>query len=111
MKFKTYYLYVIIVLAAAAVLLIVSNQQKSKQNTEVKMPEDEIHKGLEDPMKTPGKGNVSEEAIHQMEMLKKAAEENPDDTLKLREYADFLGQAHNQDEAIKQYEKILKKDP
>jgi tetratricopeptide (TPR) repeat protein len=112
MKFKTWYIYIIVVIAAAAVLVFVTSDQKTKQTTETQMPQDEIHKGLKDQTgKSPGKGNVSQEAIHQMEMLKKAAEENPDDTLKLREYADFLAQAHQQDEAIKEYEKILKKDP
>jgi len=45
-----------------------------------------------------------------MEQLKKATEENPDDTLALREYADFLSQAHKQNNAIELYNRILKKD-
>ena len=110
MKFKPYYLYIIIAIAAVAVLLIVTNDQNTtKQTNETKMPEDDIHKGLKE--NPPGKGNVSEEAIQQLDMLKKAVQENPNDTAKAREYADFLAQAHQQDEAIIQYEKILSKDP
>jgi len=59
----------------------------------------------------PSNGNVNPEVIKKMDALKSAAEKNPNDTAKVREYADFLAVAHKQDEAIVLYERILKKDP
>ena len=43
--------------------------------------------------------------------LKKAIESNPQDTLKMREYANLLGAAHHDQEAAKVFEKILAIDP
>jgi tetratricopeptide (TPR) repeat protein len=44
-------------------------------------------------------------------MLKEEVEENPKDTLKIREYADFLSAAHQPDEAINYYYNILSVNP
>ena len=54
--------------------------------------------------------NVSEEVKHKLEVMKKDVEANPADTLKIREYADFLAAAHHPEEAIVYYQKILEKD-
>lgn len=46
-----------------------------------------------------------------MAELKQAVDNNPKDTIKLKEYADFLAAAHKMDEAIQIYDRILKIDP
>jgi len=81
----------------------VSNQQ---------MPDDSIHKGLMNPIaQKPSKDNVMGSIMQHMEELKNDVEKHPNDTLKMREYADFLNEAHQKDQAIIYYQKILKKDP
>ncbi len=118
MKIKPIYIYGAIILIAA-IFLIVSTRQNNS-NTESnssninnqEMPQDDIHKNLENPTtEKPTKDNVSANVMHQLEMLKKAVEENPNDTTKLKEYADFLSAAHQPEKAIPYYEKILSKDP
>jgi tetratricopeptide (TPR) repeat protein len=113
MKFKPLYAYLSLVVILI-VLLVIFTQKKSNQSTpditSQEMPNDSIHKGLKNG-EAPNKSNVSADIIRKMEELKKAAEENPNDTLKLKEYADFLAEAHKPDEAIQYYQKILKVDP
>ena len=48
---------------------------------------------------------------HKLEMLKNAVEQNPNDTTKLKEYADLLAEAHKKSEAVGYYQKILDVDP
>jgi tetratricopeptide (TPR) repeat protein len=113
MKFKPQYFYIILVVILVALIVIFTQKKSSNVPADIankEIPNDEIHKGLKGN-ETPGKSNVSAEVIHKMEELKKAAEENPNDTLKLREYADFLSEAHKPDEAIQYYQKILQKYP
>ena len=75
------------------------------------MPNDEVHKGLQDPTKeNPSKSNVSSEVFRKMEMLKKDVEANPGDTAKMKAYADFLAAAHRPEDALTYYEKILNVD-
>lgn len=79
--------------------------------TNEQMPKDDIHKELTNPMsQSPGPSNVTSETMQKMEVLKKSVEANPEDTLKIREYADFLSMAHKPKDAIKYYEKILNRD-
>lgn len=81
----------------------VSNQQ---------MPNDSVHRGLMNPIaQKPSKENVMSSIMQHMEELKNDVEKHPNDTLKMREYADFLNEAHQKDEAVIYYKKILKKDP
>jgi tetratricopeptide (TPR) repeat protein len=113
MKFKPLYLYLGLILVLVVLLFVFTNKNNSSSAPDVskqEMPNDEIHEGLKNNQ-TPGRANVSPEVIRRMEELKKAAEENPNDTLKLREYADFLTEAHKPDEAVNYYEKILKVNP
>jgi tetratricopeptide (TPR) repeat protein len=114
MKFKPLYAYLGLVVILVVILVVFTQKKEdNKSATDItgqEIPKDDIHRGLQNGQ-TPNKGNVSAEIIHKMEGLKKAAEENPNDTLKLKEYADFLTEAHKQDDAIKYYEKILKVDP
>ncbi|MDX1373834.1 MAG: tetratricopeptide repeat protein [Nitrososphaeraceae archaeon] len=117
MKFKLIYLYALIIIAAIVLLFILT----PKDNTNVEeqttvfnkdnLPNDEIHNPLKSGSNTPSKENVSENFKLKMEELKIAAEQYPRDTIKLKEYADFLAAAHKVDDAIKIYNKILEIDP
>ncbi|MGE5399917.1 MAG: tetratricopeptide repeat protein [Ignavibacteriales bacterium] len=113
MKIKPIYIYAGVIVAAVIFLIIFSTGDKKNSSNPAnsEMPKDEIHKGL-----TPGSGgvsgaDVSAEVKQKMEALRQAYEKNPDDTLKTREYAEFLSAAHKPDQAIPLYENILKKGP
>jgi tetratricopeptide (TPR) repeat protein len=111
MKIKPIYIYGSVVVLAIIFLVFFTSRNDSNipenvQNNQ--MPDDDIHKGLQQP---PGKDNVSSEVKRHLEMLKKEVEENPKDTLKMREYADFLSAAHQPDEAITYYNNILNVNP
>ena len=108
MKLKPIYIYGGVVVLA---IIFLSSNKDSDTPEDVQsnqMPNDDIHKGLKQP---PGKNNVSSEVKRHLEMLKKAVEENPKDTMKMREYADFLSAAHQPDEALSYYNNILKVNP
>ena len=117
MKFKLIYFYGIIVLISIIVLVVVATQN-STEPKEVQigqnqnMPDDEVHKNL---MKLgenqPSKENVSDEYRKRMAELKDAVEKNPEDTIALKNYADFLSASHNMSDAITYYNKILQVDP
>ncbi len=120
MKIKPLYIYAIVTLIATAVIVFVVLQDDNsvKQVTasadimNKEMPKDNIHKGLTNPnQQAPSKNNVMENIKHEMDMMKKAVEENPKDTLKMRQYADLMGAAHQKDVAVQYYNKILKIDP
>lgn len=115
MKFKPVYLYGILLIVVVAVIIIAINQREEKiaaieDIADKEMPQDDVHKNL-------GKNNphgqvkVSEEVKKKMDELKAAVDANPNDTAKVREYANFLLEAHKPDESIPYYEIILKKDP
>ena len=115
MKFKPIYLYGIIAVVVIMVLLIVSqtgnNEKTNVDITNKQMPMDEVHKKLNDGItQNPSSSNVSEEVKHKLEVMKKDVDSHPSDTLKMREYADFLAAAHKPDEALLYYQKILEKD-
>lgn len=117
MKFKWVYVYPAVIILIIVILLLTTADKKTpavhKNEIENKeMPDDEVHKGLNNPASVPpNKQNVTSSVFEQLEELRKEVEKNPIDTLKLREYADFLAAAHRPDEAIIYYEKILKIDP
>jgi tetratricopeptide (TPR) repeat protein len=112
MKFKPLYIYLIVAVIAVTVLFILTQENSpEKSKTEKVMPQDDLHKGLLEGTTPPGRGNVSENVLKQLEQLKKSVEENPNDTAKIKEYADFLAAAHKPEQAITEYEKILKKYP
>jgi tetratricopeptide (TPR) repeat protein len=114
MKFKPIYFYGILGVIAVIVLIIVATQQSSEPtgfstNTEQIMPDDDVHKQLQNQGTIPpSKENVSESYKQKLSELKSAVEKNPEDTLVLRKYADFLTASHKMDEAMTYYEKILK---
>lgn len=118
MKFKISYLYILLGFGVVITLFILSNNDNKNTETPAgnvenqEMPNDEVHKGMQNPVNgNPSKSNVSQEVYKKMDMLKKEVEANPTDTVKIKEYADFMAAAHRQDEAIKNYEKILSIDP
>ncbi len=113
MKFKPLYAYLSLILILIVLLVVFTRKNSSQSTADIanqEMPGDDIHKGLKNG-ESPNKSNVSADILHKMEELKKEAEDNPNDTLKLKEYADFLTEAHKSDEAVKYYQKILKVDP
>jgi len=114
MKIKPAYLYGILIIAAAVYLFFFTqNNNTAADDINMEhMPDDEIHKGLKNPGQTPpGKDNVSGEIVHQLEALRKTVEENPGDTLKMRQLADLLAEAHHPDEAVIYYYNILNINP
>ena len=117
MKFKLIYFYGIIVLISIIVLVVVATQN-STEPKEVQigqnqnMPDDEVHKNLmKQGENQPSKENVSDEYRKRMAELKDAVEKNPEDTIALKNYADFLSASHNMSDAITYYNKILQVDP
>ncbi len=115
MKFKPMYLYGIVALIAIVTLIIVS-QTSSDEKTNIdiinkEMPRDNVHQNLNNGMmQDPSGSNVSEEVKHKIEVMKKDVDANLNDTLKIREYADFLAAAHKPEEALVYYQKIIDKD-
>jgi tetratricopeptide (TPR) repeat protein len=112
MKLKPLYIYIgVFVIALIALVLFDSKNQpeiSDLKSSSDQMPNDEIHKGIEG--KTPSAGNVSESFKQKMNDLKEQVEANPNDTAKVKEYADLLSASHKPDEAIEQFESILAKD-
>jgi len=116
MKFKPLYLYGILLLIVILFLVVVSNQsgldntEKNPVSQNESIPDDSIHRPLRSG-DSPSKENVSPEFKHRVEILKKAIEENPNDTTSLREYADLLTVAHMQQESLEYYKRIIEFDP
>ncbi len=110
---RDYSILAAILIIILVVLVITNNKTKNEPVKPItgEMPQDEIHKGLKGADGAPSKSNVAPEFLKQLETLQKAVEDSPNDTLKIREYADFLAQAHKIDEASLYYEKILRKYP
>jgi tetratricopeptide (TPR) repeat protein len=115
MKFKPIYLYGTLAAAIVVILLVFAPSNKVEKTivdiTNKQMPNDNVHKNMnKGMMDNPSSSNVSEEVKHKIEVMKKDVEANPSDTLKMREYADFLAAAHRPEEALVYYQKILDKD-
>lgn len=115
MKLKPIYLYgsvVVIAIITLVVVTLTSRNEKTDVNiTNKEMPMDEVHKNLnKGMMDNPTSANVSEEVKHKLDVMKKDIDAHPNDTLKIREFADFLAAAHRPDEAIIYYQKVLDKD-
>lgn len=110
---KPIYIYGIGVILSALVFIFLSQKDETgfPKNaggiTNRQMPNDNIHKGLNNPAQLPNQYNVSAEIMKRMEMLKQAADDNPRDTAKQKAYADFLSEAHQPDKALVYYNKIL----
>lgn len=118
MKIKPLYIYLFgIVLAVAAFFFISQDSGTSKipaQNeiANRQMPNDAVHKGLQKTeAQSPDKNNVNSTVMKHLEMLKQAVDKSPKDTVKLKQYADFLAAAHQPGEALVYYNRILKINP
>lgn len=116
MKVKPIYIYlgVFIVFVAAVVFFSKATKDSNKAtgiNPQSQMPADDIHGKMKSQGNggAPSKSNVMQDAIERVNKLKDDAEKYPNDTSKVRLYADVLI-AHNPEEAIKLYERILKID-
>ena len=116
MKFKPLYFYGALAVIMVIVLIIISqpdktvNTKTSEVTENQNMPNDDIHNQL-NSKDAPSKDNVSQGFKHRMEMLKKSVEENPTDTVKIKEYADLLASAHMQAQSLEYYDKILAVNP
>lgn len=110
MKFKPVYIYIIVFIAFIVGIVLFSTNNSNNDKSIAKMPEDDIHKSLQNEGGSPSKDNVMESAIKRLDELKKAYDASPTDTLKIREYADMLTMAHKPTEAITLYNKILAVD-
>lgn len=76
------------------------------------LPNDPIHKGLENPIaQKPSMSNVMPGIKQHMQELRNAVIDHPNDTLKIREYADFLAEAQMNDKAVNYYQKIIRINP
>jgi len=117
MKFKSIYVFLIVIVVFVATVIFFSNRTKQydASNSQVKneIPEDNVHNQMKanGTDKTPSKSNVMQDAIDRMNALKAEVEKNPNDTLKIREYADLLTFSHKPAEAVEYYNKVLKVDP
>ncbi|MEN8192911.1 MAG: tetratricopeptide repeat protein [Bacteroidota bacterium] len=117
MKIKPIYIYGIIVVAIVIVLVIsnsskVETESNISTNPQTEMPQDDIHKGLKGEGDAgPSKGNVKSEFWERLDKLEKEIEADPNDTLKMRQYAELLSMAHQTDKALGYYQKILNVDP
>jgi len=117
MKFKPIYLYGVVLAAAVVLLIFFSRSKDSNPDPETtnlqneNIPDDDIHNQLKMQESNPTKDNVTENFHKRMGELKQAVENNPNDTLKLKEYANFLAAAHKTEEAIRMYDRILKINP
>ncbi|PJA98244.1 MAG: hypothetical protein CO128_08345 [Ignavibacteriales bacterium CG_4_9_14_3_um_filter_30_11] len=116
MKFRPVYLYLGLIIIIIMYLVISLSDTKNInsvadiQNKDI--PKDEIHQGMTLPgQQVPGKSNVSAEVFQKLGTLKNAFEKSPNDTVKIREYADFLMAAHQTENAIPLYQKLVKLNP
>lgn len=116
MKIKPLYVYGIVILLVIAVIVITSIDSTEVKNDIINdpqavMPQDDIHKGLSNNQGAgPSKSDVKPEFWENLDKMGKEVEANPNDTLKMRKYAELLSMAHQTDKALEQYEKILKRD-
>ena len=117
MKFKPIYLYASLVIISVVILIFVTqeNSPESEEvslNNEQSMPDDDVHKPLLNQTITPpSKENVTDNFCKKLAELKSAADENPKDTVALKNYAEYLAAGHKVDEAIEIYKKLLLIDP
>ncbi len=118
MKFKPLYFYGAILLAVVVILIVVTQQkdeQKELSDNKIsteEMPQDDVHSQFSNPDdSSPSKENLSEEYHQKLAELKNTVEQNPGDTLAMRHYADYLAAAHQNNEAVSNYSKILEIDP
>ncbi|MFZ1290850.1 MAG: tetratricopeptide repeat protein [Melioribacteraceae bacterium] len=113
MKLKPIYFYLIIFLLAVIGIVYFSTKENSVEEeilTEQKMPQDDIHSQFNNSQQPSG-GNVTSEFKSRLNSLEEYVNKNPNDTAKVKEYADLLYAAHNPKKSIELYKTVLEKDP
>ena len=118
MKFKPLYIYLVAAVVVLALIIIGSIQSGEPEvaddamhNPHGNMPMDDIHGQLGSGNDQPSGSNVRADIIQKMNELKEYVEENPDDTVKIKEYADLLGSSHRLSEAMPLYDRLLELNP
>ena len=113
MKIKALYIYIGIIIVALVTIIFISNEDEKEETVPItetsQIPNDDIHKSF-DSGDRPSSSNVTLELKNKMAELDSHISENPDDTVKIREYAELLASAHNEDKAIELYQNILSID-
>jgi len=117
MKVKPLYMYgTIFVLLVLAIVFTSSNTNQSlnvspNSASESGIPNDDVHNGITGMTEgTPSKSNVREDFWIKLESTKSEYENNPNDTLAMKNYAEMLAMSHQAEKAIELYEKILAVD-
>jgi tetratricopeptide (TPR) repeat protein len=114
---KPIYIYGIGVIISALVFIFIAQPdaddltKKPEYTNSKQIPKDNFHHDTTSSEQPSAKDSVTESVKQRLAEFKKNADANSNDTLKLREYADFLAAAHQQDEAVVYYNKILKINP
>ena len=114
---KPVFIYGFGIILALVVFWIISSQNASTPKVPVnditnkQMPNDSLHRNLQMPGNKPDKANVMASVMEKMEKMKKDVQENPKDTVKIKQYAQFLEAAHQSKEALEYFDRILKIDP
>jgi tetratricopeptide (TPR) repeat protein len=115
---KIIYPALVIILAAILIILVTKKSDKGEPNMG-NMPMDSIHqKYAQMPRDSihgmgngaPSKMNLKPEALEEMRRVEQEAKDNPNDTAKLRAYAEYLA-PHKPAEAMGYFQKILTKNP
>ena len=116
-KIKPLYIYIVGIIIAVIVFYFISENSSQTTSSSSKiqsnqMPQDQIHGGLQNSNpQAPGKDNVMAGVMQKMDELKKDVDAHPNDTLKIRQFADFLAEAHQKNQALVYYQKILNINP
>ncbi len=122
-KVKPIYIYSTLIIICVILIYLFSRDKHNKATVSSaatkpggianqQAPNDSIHPGMMNPVaQKPSKENVRGSIMQHMEELKKDVGSHPKDNLKMREYAEFLNEAHQNDQAIIYYQKILNRDP
>jgi len=114
MKIKPLYIYLIGFALFIAIIIFFSVKQKEakdpKEAVSGQAPNDDVHKGM-GGMGGQKMGAMSEAFKKKEADMKAELDKNPNDTLKIREYAEFLMAAHKPAESVKYLEQIISKDP
>lgn len=116
-KFSPLFFYSGFIMVAVAALIIYfsvsgSNNANPDHSTMNQMPDDDLHRSFKNP-DMHGKDGMKllPDVMAKLNELKAGIEKNPNDTLKMRELADFYFQSHKPDEALMYYNMILDKNP
>ncbi len=111
---KTLYPLVVGILVISLVAIVLFSNKGKKEFSNNSVENSEVSQGSGAQMKNgvaPSKENLSPNYTSELTKYKSAFEKNPNDTLAIREYADFLAASHKPIPAKELYNKILKLNP